>query len=321
MKVSIIVPLYNKKKYIKSTIQSVLSQTFNDWEILIVDNGSTDGSIEEAKTVEDMRVKYLISPIRGVCAARNYGLNFAKGEWIQFLDADDLLESSHLSNMLEVAECHPHADIIACGWQEFIDDLPDQRVIKRPLGENISSTLLRDGAIAYAPWAVHAALVKRAIMTPDNYWSVAFDKYLAEDIVFWFNLVSQFSVAYCNSAGALYRIQTNGRSQGAHSIEWYKGIDFAIKYNINGLKQKNITLTLGQSEILTRIYTNLCRLSIENQLFHLTNELSIEATFWLNMWFNLSNEFRISLLLRKIFGIVFFACVEILLLSLRRLFL
>jgi len=321
MKVSIIVPLYNKKNYIKSTIKSVLSQTFNDWELLIVDNGSTDGSIEEAKTIKDTRVKYLISPIRGVCAARNYGLNFAKGEWIQFLDADDLLETSHLSNMLEVAECHPHADIIACGWQEFIDDLPDKRVVKRPIGENTDSKLLRDGAIAYAPWAVHAALIKRITMTPDNYWPVTLDNYLAEDTVFWFNLITQFSVAYCNSAGALYRLQTNGRSQGNHSIEWYRGVDFAIKYNVNLLKQKNKTITLSQAEILTSIYTGLCRFSIENQLFHLTDELSIEATIWLNMCLNISSELKISFLLRKIFGIRFFAYIEIYLLSLWRTFL
>ena len=259
MKVSIIVPLYNKRDYIKSTIRSVLAQTFGDWELLIVDNGSTDGSLEEAKTIEDRRIQCLISPVRGVGAARNYGLNASQGDWIQFLDADDLLEPDHLSNLLEVATRNPHAEIIACGWQEFVDGVPDQRITKRPAGEQPGSPLLSDSAVASAPWPVHAALIKSDVLTPENYWPVELDQYLAEDTAFWFGLVSQFSVVYCGKASVLYRLQTNGRSQGNYSANWYEGVHAAIKHNLNFLEQKKVPLTLGQCETLTRIYTGLFR--------------------------------------------------------------
>jgi glycosyltransferase involved in cell wall biosynthesis len=321
MKLSIIVPLYNKEKYVKSTIESVLSQTFNDWELLIVDNGSTDRSLEKAKTIEDARIQYLKSPVQGVGAARNYGLNSAKGEWIQFLDADDLLESSHLYSLLEVATHNPHADIIAGGWQEFVDGSPNHRITKRPAGEKSKSPhLLSDSAIAYAPWAVHAAIIRKAILTPENSWPVELDRYLAEDIVFWFTLVCQFSTAYCDTASALYRLQTAGRSQGNYSSAWYEGVNIAIKRNIDFLKYRNIPITIYQCETLTRFYGNLYQFSKWKNFLDTSDIMLSEANIWLNQWFTLSTRFKLPLFLRKLFGMRLFSYLELYWLSLRRFF-
>ena len=77
--VSIITPLYNKAIYITDTIKSMLSQTYLDWEMLVVDNGSTDGSWEKAQQFQDSRIHFLQSPKQGPGAARNYGLTFAQG--------------------------------------------------------------------------------------------------------------------------------------------------------------------------------------------------------------------------------------------------
>jgi len=89
---SIIIPAYNADKYISETINSVLSQSYADWELIIVDDGSTDKTAEIVKQFckKDNRIKYYYQKNSGVSVARNFGLNKAKGEYISFLDADDI---------------------------------------------------------------------------------------------------------------------------------------------------------------------------------------------------------------------------------------
>ncbi|MBL7897068.1 MAG: glycosyltransferase family 2 protein, partial [Crocinitomicaceae bacterium] len=91
--VSIIIPCYNSEKYIRETVLSVINQTYENIEILCVDNGSTDGTLKILNTLKSdfPQIQLLIQPKKGAPAARNLGLAQSKGEVIQFLDSDDLL--------------------------------------------------------------------------------------------------------------------------------------------------------------------------------------------------------------------------------------
>ena len=97
--ISIIVPVYNAKKYLEQCIDSILSQSFSNFELLLIDDGSTDisGKICDEYATKDSRVRIFHKNNGGVSSARNIGLNNAKGEWILFLDADDWLENNALS--------------------------------------------------------------------------------------------------------------------------------------------------------------------------------------------------------------------------------
>ena len=88
--VSVVIPLYNGQRYIAETLQSVLAQTFSDIEVLIIDDGSTDQSIPICKRFTDQRIRYFHQSNRGLAGARNTGIRFARGEYIAFIDADDL---------------------------------------------------------------------------------------------------------------------------------------------------------------------------------------------------------------------------------------
>lgn len=90
-KISIIIPLYNKGNNIKETILSVLNQTYEDFELLIVDDGSTDNSSDIVKSINDRRIRYVYKENGGPSSARNYGVQHALYDWILFLDADDQL--------------------------------------------------------------------------------------------------------------------------------------------------------------------------------------------------------------------------------------
>lgn len=89
--ISIIIPLYNKAESIKTTLESVLSQSYTDFEVLIIDDGSTDDSKNIVSEIHDDRIRYIYKDNGGVSSARNYGAMNAKSEWLFFLDADDLL--------------------------------------------------------------------------------------------------------------------------------------------------------------------------------------------------------------------------------------
>ena len=107
MKVSVIIPLYNKEHFIADTMQSVLTQTFVDYELIIINDGSTDESAKVVATFSDNRIIYVEQNNKGVSIARNKGINMARGEYIAFLDADDQWHPDYLEKMINLTTQYP----------------------------------------------------------------------------------------------------------------------------------------------------------------------------------------------------------------------
>ena len=115
--ISVIIPVYNKRKYIETTLRSVLEQSFCDLEVIAVNDGSTDESLVVLNQMAevDQRVRVIDIPNGGVSNARNVGLACARGQWIQFLDADDLLEPEYFSKVMDFLKENP-VDILFSGF-------------------------------------------------------------------------------------------------------------------------------------------------------------------------------------------------------------
>ena len=96
IKFSVIIPLYNKANYIKHTLLSVIQQSYSNFEIIVVNDGSTDNSLEIVQGIHDFRLKIFSKKNEGVSAARNYGINKAVNPYIAFIDADDRWDSLYL---------------------------------------------------------------------------------------------------------------------------------------------------------------------------------------------------------------------------------
>ena len=122
MRISIIIPVYNTEQYLPRCIDSILSQSFTDYELLLIDDGSTDGSnaLCDAYAEKDNRIRVFHKENGGVSSARNLGLKEAKGEWICFVDSDDELQPAGLQTMVDGIS--NEVDMVMAGYYELEGD-------------------------------------------------------------------------------------------------------------------------------------------------------------------------------------------------------
>lgn len=157
-KVSVIIPTYNREKTILRALQSVLDQTYTNIEVLVIDDGSTDGTAEIINGVEDERIKYiLLSQNGGPSNARNVGAQMAETEWIAFQDSDDCWHKNKLEVQMEYSKEHPEYSMIYCIYNAILNNgeqiqVPMESTCNLMEG-NIVKTLLQKNVIG-APTVV-----------------------------------------------------------------------------------------------------------------------------------------------------------------------
>ena len=120
--VSILIPCFNAERWLAETIKSALAQTWPAKEIIVVDDGSTDGSLAIARRFESSGVRIVNQQNQGAAAARNHGLRLARGEFFQFLDADDLLDPDKVARQVRLLQERGHDCIVSCAWGRFTAD-------------------------------------------------------------------------------------------------------------------------------------------------------------------------------------------------------
>lgn len=192
--VSVIIPLYNKEKAIRQTLNSVLNQTYTNFEIVIADDGSTDKSAFIVKELEksDSRIRYFYKTNGGVSSARNFGLSRANGEWIIFLDADDEMLPTNieillnLTNKYKVKLAASNISVKECNG--IVRDI-ELRTDKEMCFKNFIKALLANKTI----FASGACIYKKALLG-DKPYNETLSRY--EDAEFELNLFLGNSVAF-----------------------------------------------------------------------------------------------------------------------------
>lgn len=117
-KVTVLLPTYQSEKYLRETIQSVLCQTFSNFELLVIDDASTDNTLEILHSFQDPRICIKQGPCKGLAEALNKGMQYAKGEYIARIDADDIMTPQRLEKQVVYMDTHP--SVIVCGgWQQY----------------------------------------------------------------------------------------------------------------------------------------------------------------------------------------------------------
>jgi glycosyltransferase involved in cell wall biosynthesis len=132
MLVSVVMPVYNAGNYLNEAIQSLLRQTYSNWELIAVDDGSTDNSWEMLSAIDDRRIKLMRRENGGQCAATNTGLEHISGDYVQFLDADDLMDSRKIELQVKALEKEP-GSIAICKWAFFTNSVADASFKTEPV--------------------------------------------------------------------------------------------------------------------------------------------------------------------------------------------
>ena len=207
-KVSVIIPLYNKGFIFKETLNSVLAQTFTDFEIVIVDDGSTDNSFEIASHFSDKRIKLLQQENKGVAAARNLGISAATAEFIAFLDADDYWFPNHLEELVKLINDFPNCGMYCSRYQT--------KIAKNHIINNSFSYSFSDDFRGIVTDFFQASLVNRiatssSVIVPKNIIMEykGFNKTITngEDLELWTKIAIKNNVAINNVISTIYHFE------------------------------------------------------------------------------------------------------------------
>ena len=209
-KISVIIPAYNAMTYLPETIKSVLNQTFNNFEVIVVNDGSSDETEQWVSQISDPRVKLITQVNQGAAVARNTGISHAKGEYIAFLDADDLWESTKLDKQVEILNNNQKVGVVYC-WAALIDGTgkPTGRIFKSYAQGNIWERLTERNIIMCGS----TAMVRRqCFQTCGNFDS---NIKVAEDWDMWLRIATSYSFALVTEPLVRYRQHSNNKSKNS----------------------------------------------------------------------------------------------------------
>lgn len=205
---SVIIPLYNKENHIQATLQSVLAQTFTDFEVIIVDDVSTDNSLNLVGQVKDERIQIINHPAnKGLSASRNTGIINAKADMIAFLDADDLWKPRFLESICFLIDAYPDASIFATQYEEFHQGniTVPIKIDRLPVTEN-KTYLLDFFPVNMGKLIVSfsSICIRREGFEKSGMFNEAVT--FAEDVDFYIRAFSNNQLAYYNESLAIYMI-------------------------------------------------------------------------------------------------------------------
>lgn len=205
--VSVIIPSFNAERFIEEAIESVLSQTFQDFEILVIDDGSTDSTQETVFNIPDSRIRYIYKKNGGASSARNLGIKNAIGKYIAFLDYDDLWMPEKLQLQLNKFYQEPELGLVYC-WVESINIDGKTRFIAKPHNEGwVYNDLFLDNFLHNGS----VPLIKRECFFKTG----TFDESLsnAQDWQMWFNIAKYYKFGVVKEILVKYRVRNDSLSK------------------------------------------------------------------------------------------------------------
>ncbi len=216
---SIVIPLYNKEKYIKATLESVLKQTYSNFEVVIINDGSTDSSCDYVLTIKDSRIRIVHQNNKGVSTARNNGIKKSKGKYIVLLDADDLWLPNHLQDFKNAIKKYPLEFVFGNNYKyklkensykpTYISNLPEGEdivLVKNYFKCSLPSTLICASSVC----------IQKDILKDD----LVFNEELTsgEDTDLWIRLGLKYPFVFNKNIGAIYNKEVLGSLSSQNNI-------------------------------------------------------------------------------------------------------
>ncbi|RPG60599.1 MAG: glycosyltransferase family 2 protein [Flavobacteriaceae bacterium TMED81] len=195
---SVVIPLYNKEAYVAKTLNSVLNQTYRNFEVIIVNDCSTDNSLDVVKAARDHRIKIIEhSENKGLSASRNTGINAATHLYIAFLDADDYWDSTYLETIRNLVKEYPEESVFATHYRENYNDKFFVPKSKLPSNTKVKSVVINDffkinlGRLILTQSCI---VVHKSVFKKTGYYNE--DVTFAEDIDFYIRCFSDYNLAF-----------------------------------------------------------------------------------------------------------------------------
>ena len=234
---SVVIPVYNKEKEIKGTITSVLHQTFTDFEIILVDDGSTDNSISSIQDIQDSRIKIISQKNQGVSAARNTGIKNACSQYIALLDADDKWEQNYLEEQYKLIQKYPECKIFAVNYYYLYTS--GKKVINKINHLNINGEdgILKDyfyiAATSQPPICSSSVVIQKRALEQINGFPIGIKS--GEDLLTWAKLAYYNRIAYSKKCLSTYILREELELTSV-PLRFFDG-DYVEKELISLLKQ------------------------------------------------------------------------------------
>ncbi|PSN20052.1 glycosyl transferase family A [filamentous cyanobacterium CCP5] len=207
-KVSVVIPAYNATAYLPQTVDSILQQTFTDYEVLIVDDGSSDNPVELVAQIVDSRVHIISQRNQGAGAARNTGIKNARGSYVAFLDADDFWETTKLAKQVEWLDMNPEVGLVHT-WVTLAN--PDGSLSDRTIRTD-GEGYIWDQVVVYNPLKCGStAMVRRRCFEELGYFDQSL-KY-SEDWDMWIRIARKYAFSVIAEPLTYYRIHPSNKSK------------------------------------------------------------------------------------------------------------
>jgi len=246
-KISVIIPLYNKEHEIKRTLDSVLHQTIQNFEVIVVDDNSSDGGPAIVKSFRDPRISLIEQEHRGVSFTRNHGVNLATSDFIAFLDADDEWLPKHLETILRLIKKYPEAGMFTTAYTILTPDgktqWPDYKNISNPPWEGFLPDYFKSITLGVSPVNASTVVIPKKIFHemggfPEKYW-------YGEDADLFGKIALKYPVAFSWELGALYHWDALNRACD-RQYPWEHEMPF-VKTARRALNDKEVPIEYIQS--------------------------------------------------------------------------
>ena len=221
-KFSVIISVFNKEKYIGKTLDSVLAQTFQDFEIVVVNDGSTDNSEEIIKSFNTEKIRYFFHKNRGASAGRNRALREANGEYLAFLDADDLWEKNHLEEIEKLIQLFPKSNVFATAIMTQTNNgfFKSRYTINSDKEYQLVSFF--ESSYATPILSGSTTVIHRSVLEKVGYFDE--EIFSGEDTEYWIRIGINYKVAFSKKITAKYLYISNSLSQ--ENFQFSKTTDF-----------------------------------------------------------------------------------------------
>ena len=208
LKISVIIPLYNKSATIKETLQSVLAQTYTDFEVIIINDGSIDNSLKIVNSFQDNRIKIISQENKGVSVARNHGIKIASNNLIAFIDADDIWFENHLEELYKLYVNFPNCGMYCSRYKTKINHRKTVSSVFNGINANFRG-IVANYFYSNKPSRItftSALLIPKVIL--ENYNSFNENILTGEDIELWTKIGIENKVALNDKVTCIYNFNT-----------------------------------------------------------------------------------------------------------------